>query len=155
DWLECLTPSRPVLITVDDADDLDEESLRVLAYAASSPRSGHVAVVCAAVERLRLLDRVHATTFELDDLDDVSARELLTHGGVAAPAVAAVVASVGGNPLALHHAGDVLAQSSQSSPGPDVGVVPLAPRLASHVGDRVAALDLPAQQLLAAVAVTG
>lgn len=150
-WLECLAPAAPVLICVDDADHVDEESLRVLAFAASREQQARVAVVFTATARVDLLDRVQVTAFELDDLDDQSARCVLADRNLGVALIDQVIDRLGGNPLALNHAATVLADDATGLG--DEGPVPLHTRLTAHVEERLSKIDLPAQQVLEAAAI--
>jgi DNA-binding NarL/FixJ family response regulator len=154
DWLDCVS-SAPVVICVDDADRLDEDSLRVLAYAASRQRSGYVTVVCTATDQVPLLQRVHAGEFTLDDLDADASRALVAQAGLPATLTSTVLHRLGGNPLALGHASRVLVETMSPTSTQTLDEMPIALRLRAYTDERLHALAASSQHLLEAVAVSG
>lgn len=146
-WIDCLAPGRSLALLVDDADYVDEETLRVLAYVASREEAGRVAVVCAATSNVDLLDRVGATQFVLDDLDPAAASALVRDQGVPSLLGEHLVRRLGGNPLALTFA-------AATPDGSDDELAPVHPRLTGHVGDRLAPLAPEVGYLLEAAAVS-
>ena len=104
-WIHERGSGRPLVVIADDADLIDEDSLRVLAYAAVRDRPSAVSVLHAATRPVPLLDRLLVQQFTLDDLDDDDALEVATAAGAAAPDAVALVRAFGGNPLALVQGG--------------------------------------------------
>ncbi len=150
-WLDYLVPEGQLLVLVDDADLVDEDSLRILTYAASKGRRGRTCVVLAASRPVPLLARVGAHVVRLDDLGPGDVRTLLTSLRAPAASHRALAHRLGGNPLALGHA----ARALRASPWTSEADVPLAPRLREHVRESVSALPGPVRHLLETAAVTG
>lgn len=152
-WLGCLAPAGSCLICVDDADKVDEESMRVLSYVAARLPAGQIALVCTATTVVPLLDRIGATQLMLDDLDDAAAHSLLRTCGVRRENRAAIIARLGGNPLALSFAGQAVASSAaaalhESEPAP------LHQRLEEDIRARLGDLPRATAYLLEAAAVS-
>jgi DNA-binding CsgD family transcriptional regulator len=153
DWIDCLS-SAPIVICVDDADHMDEDSLRVLAYAASRHQGGYVTVVCTATNRVPLLERVGAAQFTLDDLNAQAANALLAKSGLPTHLAPILLDRLGGNPLALEHASSVLVDQVPSSSPHTLDVVPVAIRLCSYIDERLQALPPSSGHFLEAIAVS-
>ncbi len=145
-WIDCLAPGGSVALFVDDADYVDEDTLRVLAYVASREEAGRVAVVCAATANVDLLDRVSAVPFVLDDLEPSAAVALIRGQGVSSALSDHLLRRLGGNPLALTFAASSLATT-------DDELAPVHPRLTAHVEERLAPLPPEVGYLLEAAAV--
>jgi DNA-binding CsgD family transcriptional regulator len=149
-WFDALGGDRPVVATVDDADLLDEASLRVLLYVTSRQPPGQTSVVVTATRVVRLLDPSLTIVVHLDDLDRSAALRLASSAGAPDLAVHQMVDRLGGNPLAIVHAAPEM--------GPRVEKhmpLPVAPRLAADVGDRTDDLPAEAVRLLETAAITG
>ena len=106
----------PVLVVVDDAHWLDEASLEAILFAARRIDAEGVGVLLAARDGEG--ERVDAPGIErlvLDGIDEDAARGLLADGEPLAPAVAeALVATSGGNPLALRELPSALSEDERA-----------------------------------------
>ncbi|MFN8156195.1 MAG: AAA family ATPase [Candidatus Nanopelagicales bacterium] len=96
--LDARSTDVPLLVAVDDLHWVDAESRAVLAFASRRIADNAVAVVAATRPPLALPG---IETAEVLDLDTASALALLRGEGAADSVVAHLVATVGGNPLAL------------------------------------------------------
>jgi DNA-binding CsgD family transcriptional regulator len=103
DLLAAAAEETPLLVVVDDAQWLDEDSIDVLLFAARRPAGDGVGLLLAA--RAGEGPAAPGTDIErlaLDGLEPGAARRLVDAGGRLAPAVAEAVVQAGaGNPLAL------------------------------------------------------
>lgn len=149
-WFECLAPDAPLLIAVDDADQLDEQSLRVLAYVSSQQQPGRSAVVLTATKGIPLFERLEAQRFELDDLERPEALSVVGSVGASCDTAGRLVDRLGGNPLALIRVGTRVINGEVALH--DDNPLPLPARLEEDVHHRAEALSAPARQLLEAAA---
>jgi DNA-binding CsgD family transcriptional regulator len=152
DWFECLAPDAPLLIAVDDADQLDEQSLRVLAYVSSQQQPGRSAVVLTSTRPIPLFERLEAQRFELDDLEPPEALRVVGSVGASPDTATRLVDRLGGNPLALIRVGGRVVNGEVALH--DDEPLPLPGRLEEEVQHRAEALSAPARQLLEAAAVS-
>ena len=151
-WFDCLAPDAPLLIAVDDADQLDEESLRVLAFVSSRQQPGRSAVVLTATTPIPLFERLDAQQFQLDDLEEPEALRLVSALGAPAPTANSLVGRLGGNPLALVRIGQqVVAGEVRVRDGEPLS---LPIRLENDVHRRAEKLSPLARQLLEVAAAT-
>ncbi|MEV8214359.1 LuxR family transcriptional regulator [Leifsonia sp. NPDC077715] len=142
---------RAVLL-VDDADLVDEDSLRVVAFAAARYSPAPTSVIYALTRTVPLLDRLQVTQLRLDDLHQHDAERLAVESGAHEAAAPHLVARLGGNPLALRFASPAFPYRIV---GDDLGVVPVAARLESDVDARMESLGQDERRLLIGSAVTG
>jgi len=151
-WFECLAPDTPLLVAVDDADQLDEQSLRVLAFVSSRQQSGRSSVILTATNPIPLFERIEAQRFRLDDLDSAAALDVAESVGASTDTAHRLVDRLGGNPLALIRvgervvSGDVVLRESEP--------LPLPSRLQNDVEERAETLPPAARQLLEVAAAT-
>lgn len=147
-WMSDRCAGRPMVLIADDADLVDEDSLRVLAYAAMRDASASVSILHTATRNVPLLDRLLVERHVLHDLSDADARALAERCGADASTATQLLADLGGNPLALVHAG--------SHGGHDADGQPLlATRLLADVQQRLTAQPPDTARILEAAAVTG
>ncbi|HEX5615738.1 MAG TPA: AAA family ATPase [Acidimicrobiia bacterium] len=144
--------AQPVLVVVDEAQWLDEESLTVVSFVARRLQADRVALVVAirttpnspvAFEGVRRI--------EVTGLDPDAALELLTaaSGGAIARDVAdRLVAATDGNPLALVELPDALTADQLRGAAPLPDPLPIGTRLASVFESRLRTLDEDARGLL-------
>lgn len=116
--LDARSATTPLLVTVDDLHWVDAESRAVLAFAARRIADNAVAVVVATRPPLAMPG---IETAEVSDLGTDAALTLLRAEGAADAVAAPLVASVGGNPLALLEVCRTLAPGERdgSRPLPD------------------------------------
>jgi len=144
--------SQPVLVVIDDAQWVDDESAVALSFVGRRLHSERVASLLTmrdtpdAAERFEGIRRI-----SLGGLSSQEAHELLTArvGGPVDEVVASrIVTATGGNPLALVELPEVLTteQLHGTSPLPDP--LPVGERLAGLFASRVAALDARARMVL-------
>jgi DNA-binding CsgD family transcriptional regulator len=150
-WFDCLAPDQLLLVVVDDVDLVDEDSLRVLMYAASRDRSGRIGVVMSAAKWTPLLSRVGVHELTLDDLDYAESRELIDHFDTPPRVSSRLIRRLGGNPLALTFA----ARTISETPPADAEELPLPSRLTAYVRERTEPMPTPLRHLLEVAAVTG
>lgn len=150
-WFDCLAPDRLLLVIVDDVDLVDEDSLRVLMYAASRDRSGRIGVVMSAARWTPLLSRVGVHELTLDDLDYAESCELIEHFDTPPTMSSRLIRRLGGNPLALTFAARTIAET----PRPGAEELPLPSRLTAYVRERTEPMPTPLRHLLEVAAVTG
>jgi DNA-binding CsgD family transcriptional regulator len=152
DWLDCLAPDAPVLVMIDDADLVDEESLRVLAFAAAHEPPGRIAVVLTGTGRVPLIDRVATQRFHLDDLLPADACALVEGAGIALTTQQLLLRRLGGNPLALVATSRAIAEGAVDDITEPFS---LPERLEHDVAERLAPLERPLLNVLELCAVTG
>lgn len=143
---------RRAVFLVDDADLVDEDSLRVIAFAAARYSPAPTSVIYALTRPVPLLERMHVTHFPLDDLRQPDAVNLAVESGAHEAAAPYLVDLLGGNPLALQFASPTF---SERTVGTELGVVPVASRLEDDVHARMDPLGLDARRLLIGSAITG
>ncbi|MFK0158502.1 AAA family ATPase [Streptomyces sp. NPDC090493] len=123
------TDDRPLLCLVDDAHWLDEESAAVLAFVARRLYADSVAMVFAVRDEMNRVDHLGSLPeLAVTSLDPEAAGRLLESvvSGVLDPDVRGrVVASTGGNPLALIEAARELSTGQLSGAAPLPEPVPL------------------------------
>lgn len=151
-WLGDRSPTRPLVVTVDDADLVDEDSLRVLAFTASRLPPGRLSIVATLTRPVPLIDRIGPVRFELDDLDRNEALAVTVSFGVSPIDAGRIVDRLGGNPLALRHTGEAVFDGVLE-PGDDEPL-PLAQRLALFLEQRIDTLAPITIRLLETSAVT-
>ena len=151
-WLSDQSPTRPLVVTVDDADLVDEDSLRVLAFTASRLPPGRLSIVATLTRPVPLIDRIGPVRFELDDLDRHDALAVTVSFGVSPIDAGRIVDRLGGNPLALRHTGESVFVGALE-PGDDEPL-PLAQRLALFLEQRIDTLAPITIRLLETSAVT-
>ncbi|MGH1551709.1 AAA family ATPase [Streptomyces sp. L7] len=147
---------RPLLCLVDDAHWLDEESAAVLAFVARRLYADSVAMMFAVRDReTRVNHLAGLPELAVTDLDTEAAGLLLESvvSGVLDPDVRSrVVASTGGNPLALTEATRELSTDQLSGEAPLSEPVPLGPALERIYLRETSALPARTQLLLLASA---
>jgi DNA-binding CsgD family transcriptional regulator len=151
-WFDCLAPDAPLLVAVDDADQLDEQSLRVLAYVSSQQQPGRSAVVLTSTKPIPLFERLETQRFELDDLEPPEALRVVGSVGASRDTASRLVDRLGGNPLALIRVGSRVVNGEVALR--DDEPLPIPGRLEEDVQQRAEALSAPARQLLEAAAVS-
>ncbi|HEY6653425.1 MAG TPA: AAA family ATPase [Solirubrobacterales bacterium] len=119
--LAAASEESPLLCVVDDAHWLDPASAQALTFAARRLEADRV-VVLMAVRRGEdgNLDTRGIDGIELGGLDDVAARELLDRnaGSLAPPVASRLIATTGGNPLALVEVPPVLSEGQRAGREP-------------------------------------
>ncbi|MGQ5259860.1 ATP-binding protein [Micromonospora sp. ZYX-F-536] len=157
-----LTVARdsPILVLVDDVQWLDRSSAAVftlLARRLTGTRVGLLGSARPAAEGF--FERARLDEYVLAPLDEQAAAEVLTarHPGLTPAVRRRVLATAGGNPLALVELPLALASRGHASPTLDLSVVPLNRRLQAAFSSRID--DLPdatrESLLLAALEATG
>ena len=151
-WLECLTSSLPMLVTVDDADLVDEESLRVLAFVSTRQDDGRALIVLSASSPVPLFERLDARRFVLDDLEEPQALQLVREMGTSGDTARRLTRRLGGNPLALTRVGAQVA-SGEVTLADDVPIaIPM--RLENDVRQRIEGMTPESRHMLDVAAVT-
>ena len=160
----------PLLIAVDDAQWVDAESAKAVAFAAR--RLGHDQVVVVMTHRAGTPLPVPVNDFETINLEGLAlgAARAMLGPGFSADVVATLVSQTGGNPLALRECERVLGRAERTGARPLPQALPVPERLreayASELGDlspgawRTAVLcaassDQEAAPVLAALAAEG
>jgi DNA-binding CsgD family transcriptional regulator len=151
-WLKDVSRQRPALLLVDDADLVDEDSLRVVAYAVTRYAPAATAVMYALTRPVPLLDRLQVPQLRLKDLNRHEAVNLAVEAGAGEDRAQRLVTRLGGNPLALLHAAAACGDQAGAPVHPDV---PIAARLERDVTSRLDPLAPHARRVLAGSAVTG
>ncbi|HET7723472.1 MAG TPA: LuxR family transcriptional regulator [Propionibacteriaceae bacterium] len=151
-WLQDLSRERPAILLVDDADLVDEDSLRVVAYAVTRYTPDTTSVLYALTRPVPLLDRLQVPQVRLKDLSHHEAVSLAVEAGASEDCALRLVTRLGGNPLALLHAAAACAEQYGSAHPKDV---PVAARLERDVTARMDPLAPHARRVLAGSAVTG
>jgi DNA-binding CsgD family transcriptional regulator len=151
-WLQDLSRERAAMLLVDDADLIDEDSLRVVAYAVTRYAPETTSVIYTLTRAVPLLDRLQVPGVHLKDLRRHDAVTLAVEAGASEASAQHLVSRLGGNPLALLHAAPSYAEPSGASWPRDV---PVAARLEHDVTARMDPLAPHARRVLAGSAVTG
>jgi DNA-binding CsgD family transcriptional regulator len=151
-WLQDLSREREALLLVDDADLVDEDSLRVVAYAVTRYAPETTSVIYSLTSAVPLLDRLQVPGVRLKDLSRHDAVNLAVEAGASEVSAKHLVTRLGGNPLALLHAAPAYAEPSSTSWPREV---PVAGRLERDVDARMDPLGPHARRVLAGAAVTG
>jgi DNA-binding CsgD family transcriptional regulator len=119
--LAAASEESPVLCVVDDAHWLDQASAQALTFAARRLEADSVAVLLAVRQGEEgNLDTRGIEGVELGGLDDVAARELLDRnaGSLAPPVASRLIATTGGNPLALVEVPPMLSERQRAGGEP-------------------------------------
>lgn len=130
--------AAPLVLTVDDAQWLDQPSLAVLTFLARRLESEPVAMVAAVRSgRATPFDSAHIPTIELDRLSTAAAAALLDRNAPTLHSVqrARVLAEGAGNPLAIVELARVMTQSPASLAAEPVLTVRLERAFRSRVDD--------------------
>ncbi|MFZ0529117.1 MAG: LuxR C-terminal-related transcriptional regulator [Propionicimonas sp.] len=151
DWLQELSRDRDAMLLVDDADLVDEDSLRVLAYAVTRYAPETTTVIYSLTRAVPILDRLQVTSVRLKDLGRHDALSLAVEAGASEPSAEHLVNRLGGNPLALLHAAPAYGDAADPWPRD----VPVAARLERDVDARMDPLGPEARRVLVGAAVTG
>jgi DNA-binding CsgD family transcriptional regulator len=145
---------RPVLCVVDDAQWIDQASLRALGFAARRLQRESVAMIFGARAGFAVPELAGLTELTLGGLTEADARVLLTAavpGRLDQQVQDRIVAEAAGNPLALLEFSHEITESGDLAGGFGVspGVArPLADRVAERFLARVAALPAATRRLL-------
>jgi DNA-binding CsgD family transcriptional regulator len=145
---------RPVLCVVDDAQWIDQASLRALGFAARRLQRESVAMIFGARAGFAVPELAGLTELTLGGLTEADARVLLTAavpGRLDEQVQDRIVAEAAGNPLALLEFSHEITESGDLAGGFGVspGVArPLADRVAERFLARVAALPAATRRLL-------
>ena len=145
---------RPVLCVVDDAQWIDQASLRALGFAARRLQRESVAMIFGARAAFAVHELAGLTELALAGLTEADARALLTAavpGRLDEQVQDRIVAEAAGNPLALLEFSHEITESGDLAGGFGVspGVArPLANRVAERFLARVAALPAATRRLL-------
>ena len=146
--------ARPVLCVVDDAQWIDQASLRALGFAARRLQREAVVMIFGARAAFAVPELAGLTELTLGGLTDADARVLLTAavpGRLDEQVQDRIVAEAAGNPLALLEFSQEITESGDLAGGFGVspGVVrPLADRVAERFLARVSALPAATRRLL-------
>jgi DNA-binding CsgD family transcriptional regulator len=145
----------PVLLTVDDAQWLDRESMDALTFVAHRLRVDRVAIIFSVRDGGSLADGRRFPTMELAGLTPGDAADLLAPLGIEAAVAAECHARTGGNPLALLEAARHLSagEADGSEPLPDH--LPVGRRLQDAFTARLADLEPAARYVLELAALEG
>lgn len=144
--------TRPVLAVVDDAHWLDEASAAALQFVARRLQLERVALLFAAREHdVRTFESADLPTLRLDGLDPAAGTELLrdlTGATITAEVAAQLLASTGGNPLALVEVPRALSSGQLSGHEQLPGRLPVTGTIERVFLDRARRLSPAAQRLL-------
>jgi DNA-binding CsgD family transcriptional regulator len=152
---------EPLMICIDDAQWVDQESLRVLGFVARRVHAESIALLFSLRPDDRASDALDGIpTIDVSGLDEAHALDLLASVVVRPvdPIVAArVVAATGGNPLAVIDLGRWWLSAGGTGPTRLVEPLPLGPQLEAHYLRQVRALPPTTQAwlLVAAAEPTG
>jgi DNA-binding CsgD family transcriptional regulator len=152
-WFNEYSPDRPVVVAIDDADLVDEDSLRVLAYSASRQPLGRLSIVTVATRQVPVIERIGPMRFALDDLDHGDAMGVALGFGVQAIDADRIVKRLGGNPLAVCHSAEAVAGGATWPVHREP--IELAPRLVTDLEERLTALESGTIRLLECAAIVG
>ena len=146
-----LAESAPVLVTIDDAQWVDESSIEALAFAARRLAAERVAVLAAARgEEPIVLGSGSGVEHVVTGLDDVDARALLSHrSGLPSRAADDLVRASAGNPLALLELPEVAGSVPHAG---EVQPLPVGPRVRHAFEARLAQLPEPTRLAVGVVA---
>ena len=147
-WLVDGSAGRPVVVMVDDADLVDDDSLRVLAYVAARSPSTSVSMLHAITRPVPLLDRLSVQQFQIEDLATDHAMSVAVGAGASDTGAKALVQEFGGNPLALVHGGRAAGRRAAN------GDPLVAARLLADVQERLREVAPDTVRLLEGLAVT-
>lgn len=151
--LASLSEAAPVLVTVDDAQWVDESSMEALAFSVRRLSAERVVVLATARgESAIALTNDLAEQLVLDALSDDDALELLSDRGLTGDSAARLLRVGAGNPLALLELPDVV------GPAPmDEGVAPppVGPRVRQAFRDQLDRLPATSRMAVAVVAADG
>jgi DNA-binding CsgD family transcriptional regulator/tetratricopeptide (TPR) repeat protein len=157
--LATLAETAPVLVTVDDAQWVDEASLEALAFAVRRLTAERVAVVASTRgEALTALRGGPSSQLLLTGLSDNEARQLLTdRAGLSGSAADRLLEVAHGNPLALLELPDVMGPAGPGTAlsAPGVEPPPVGPRVQQAFRARFDLLPAPTRLALAVVAADG
>jgi DNA-binding CsgD family transcriptional regulator len=146
--------ARPVLCVVDDAQWIDQASLRALGFAARRLQRESVAMIFGARAGFAVPELAGLTELTLGGLTEADARVLLTAavpGRLDQQVQDRIVAEAAGNPLALLEFSHEITESGDLAGGFGVApwvTRPLADRVAERFLARVAALPAATRRLL-------
>lgn len=144
--------SRPVLAVVDDAHWLDDVSAAALLFVARRLPVERVAILFAARESdVRTFEHEGLPTLRLSGLGLAEGTELLrehTSSQVSPEVAAQLVASTGGNPLALVEVPRALSAEQLAGGAPLPGRLPITGTVEKVFLDRTRRLSAPCQRLL-------
>ncbi len=143
----------PVVLAVDDVQWLDASSREAIAFVAR--RAERLGVVVIAVHALRgepLEDWPELPTMPLGELDHADALRLAGRGDLAPEVAEAVIAAVGGNPLALVEAPTELTAAQRSGREALPDFIPTGARITRAYASRVARLPAESRRALLLVA---
>ena len=146
--------ARPVLCLVDDAQWIDQASLRALGFAARRLQRESVAMIFGARAGFEVPELAGLTELTLGGLTEADARALLTAavpGRLDEQVQDRIVAEAAGNPLALLEFSHEITESGDLAGGFGVSpwvTRPLADRVAERFLARVAALPAATRRLL-------
>ncbi len=146
-----LAESAPVLVTIDDAQWVDESSIEALAFAARRLAAERVAVLAAARgEEPIVLGSGSGVEHVVTGLDDIDARALLSHrSGLPSRAADDLVRACAGNPLALLELPEVAGSVPHAG---EVQPLPVGPRVRHAFEARLAQLPEPTRLAVGVVA---
>lgn len=151
-WFVDRADDRSVVVAIDDADLVDEDSVRVLAFVASRLPPGRLSIVATLTHDVPLIERIGPIRFELDDLARDTALAIAAACGLPRVQGGSMVDRLGGNPLALRHAGEALAGALET-PNDDEPIA-LAHRLSQYLDDCADKLTPDTVRLLETAAIT-
>ncbi len=143
-WLQGINSERGTLLVVDDADLIDEDSLRVVAYAVARYAPETTSVVCTHTRSVPLLERLQVKELHLKDLNRTDAVGLAVESGASGDTAPHLVDRLGGNPLALVHAAPAYGGTFEEMLHADV---PVAGRLDQDVTFRMDPLGVQSHRL--------
>jgi len=152
--LSSLSEEHPVLLLVDDAQWLDDETLLVLGFARRR-LDGHRVATVLAYRTGTVPISADLCTIELGGLDPGAAEELLGEAGVSPHVARGCSEACGGNPLAMLELGRALSAEQRAGTRPLPEVIPVGERLDDWLSARLAALPARTEEGLAVVAVAG
>ena len=155
-FVALVAASAPIAIAVDDVQWLDASSREAVAFLARrAERLGVTVLVVRALRGEQLDDWPELPTLTLDELGRADALRLARREGLAPAVAEALVAAVGGNPLALREGPTELsaAQRAGSEALPDL--LPAGGRLTDAYAARLDALPAPTRAALLLAAASG
>lgn len=156
--LAAVAEDQPVLVTIDDAQWLDEDSLEAIAFAIRRLRAEGVVVIVAArtsdpaEQIIPGLDRLEVQPLARDDARTLLGRE---HRGVEASVAERLLDTADGNPLALLEVPAALTAQQRSGAEPIPAPLPVGQSLDEALRRTLRALPDETQHALLAVAAAG
>lgn len=141
----------PLLVVVDDAHWLDEESQRAVLFAARRLEAEGVVLLLAVRDAPATAFLTSGLpTFRIQPLDERAGRELLERSGVDLDphVVEAIVGTAGGNPLALIEVPGLLSAEQRAGREPHPDPLPVGEAIASAFRRRIDVLGTNAQKAL-------